>query len=304
MRRNSFAEAERQCEMSFSISGKWYHLYTSGKSTAVFIKDDEDFKFCMNLMARCAVEFTELVIVAFAIMNNHMHIVLSGDWQVIELFFVTYRRRLSRFLSSKYSEPVPMTFQMSEKEIPDLKTLRNTIVYVNRNGFVSNPNFTPFSYPWSTGVYYFNAMIQSEPLSALSIDCQRVLFRGRVPSGLEKSRIFDGSVTADSFCSIKFGMSLFRDAHHYFSLLSKGIESYSEIAVDIDEGEFLTDSELFTELVKILNENYAGAKLCTLSNAQKLDLARTLHFKYHSSNGQIKRILGISQYDINQLFKL
>ena len=33
-----------------------------------------------------------------------------------------------------------------------------------------------------------------------------------------------------SYCDIKFGMSLFRDAHHYFSMVSKNIESYSEVA--------------------------------------------------------------------------
>jgi len=303
MGRKSFAEAERQCEMTFSMSGKWYHLYTSGKTTELFLKDDEDFKFCMNLLARCAAEFPKLVIVAFAIMDNHIHIVISGNEQIFQLFFASYRRKLSRFLSSKYNIPIPDTFQMKLKDICDLKSLRNTIVYVNRNGYVVNPDFTPFSYPWSTGVCYFNVMVQSESLASLTIDNQRALFRGRVPDGLKGSRISDGYVIAESFCAIKLGMAMFRDAHHYFSLISKNVESYNEISTDLDDGEFLTDQELFSELVKILNESYDGCKISALSNAQKLDLAKTLHFKYHSSNGQIRRILGISQYDINQLFK-
>lgn len=48
------------------------------------------------------------------------------------------------------------SFRMSLKSVCDLRTLRNTIVYVNRNGYVVNPAYTPFSYPWGTGRYYFN----------------------------------------------------------------------------------------------------------------------------------------------------
>ena len=40
------------------------------------------------------------------------------------------------------------------------------------------------------------------------------------------------------------------------------------------------------------------------SNAQKLDLARTLHYDYRSSNGQIRHVLGLNQYDVDQLFKV
>jgi len=302
MGRTSFAEAERQCEMAFSMSGEWYHLYSSGKNTEIFLKDDDDFKFCVNLLARCAVEFTELVIVAFAIMNNHLHIVLYGNCATIELFFTTYRRRLSRFLSSKYNYPVPDTFRMNLKDICDLKSLRNTIVYVNRNGFVVNPHFTPFSYPWSSGANYYNVPIQSELLSSLTIDYQRALFRGRVPSGLENARITDGSITADSFCDIKLGMSMFRDAHHYFSLVSKSVESYSQLATEMDDREFLTDDELFSELQKTLNSKYNTSYVKQLTPAQKLDVARELHFKYRSSNGQIRRLLYLTQYEVDQLF--
>ncbi len=41
-----------------------------------------------------------------------------------------------------------------------------------------------------------------------------------------------------------------------------------------------------------------------LNKTQKLDLIRTLHYDYHSSNGQISRLLGISQYEVDSLFPL
>ena len=99
-------------------------------------------------------------------------------------------------------------------------------------------------------------------------------------------------------------MAMFRDAHHYFSMVSKNVEAYSNIAVDLDDGEFLTDQELFTQLLKTVREKYRLGSVRELSPAQKLDLARTLHYDYRSSNGQIRRVLGLSQYDVDQLFKM
>ena len=44
--------------------------------------------------------------------------------------------------------------------------------------------------------------------------------------------ILISQVVPYSYCDIKFGMSLFRDAHHYFSMVSKNIESYSVFTTD------------------------------------------------------------------------
>lgn len=38
------------------------------------------------------------------------------------------------------------------------------------------------------------------------------------------------------FCSVKFGMTMSRDVHHYFAAVSKDVEAYSGIAVEIDDG--------------------------------------------------------------------
>lgn len=302
MGRLNFGEVEKIFQFTFDTSGKWYHLYTNGRDTRSFLLDDDDFRFCVNLLAKCAIVCHDITIAAFAIMDNHIHIVVSGEESIIEAFFRSFRRRLSVYLSAKYSQGIPSTFQMQLKLIPDLKTIRNTIVYVHRNGYVINPQYTPFSYPWSSGQSYFIFEQKSEALSNYSIDTQRQMLKGLVPPELKEAAMANGCITPSSFCAIPFGMALFRDAHHYFSLISKNVESYSQIATDLEDGEFLTDQELFAELIRILKDSYAGAMLSTLSNAQRLDLARTLHFKYRSSNGQIRRLLGISQYEVDQLF--
>ena len=97
---------------------------------------------------------------------------------------------------------------------------------------------------------------------------------------------------------------MFRDAHHYFWAVSKNVEAYSGVATEIGDEEFLTDSELYSQLSKILREQYKGVALRNITKAQKLDLARSLRFEFRSSNAQIRRILGLTQYEIDSIFPL
>ena len=41
----------------------------------------------------------------------------------------------------------------------------------------------------------------------------------------------NGYVAPISYCSIDRGMSMFRDAHHYFSIVGKNVEAYSELGL-------------------------------------------------------------------------
>ena len=97
---------------------------------------------------------------------------------------------------------------------------------------------------------------------------------------------------------------MFRNAHHYFWMVSKDVEAYEEIAKDLDDGEFLTDNELFTQLWKYVRSAYDISSLKELSQAQKMDLAKRLRYDCRSSNGQIRRVLGLPQYEVDSLFPL
>ena len=106
------------------------------------------------------------------------------------------------------------------------------------------------------------------------------------------------------FCVINFGMAMFRNAHHYFSMVSKSVEAYSGIAAEVDDDEFLTDTELYSHIGRILRNQYQGLSLRNISKAQRLDLARTLRFEFRSSNDQIRRLLGLTKYEVDALFPL
>ena len=256
--------------------------------------------FVMNVIAQAAYLFMpkDIVIITFEVMNNHFHFILSGDRELILEFFAFIRKRLKRTI------PDADGLELHLKPIESLSSLRNGIVYANRNGYVAISDYTPFSYPWGCGRYYFNDIPLSQRFGDVFLGPKREMFRGRAPELPSDWSIIDGYIAPPSYCAFKFGMSLFRDAHHYFNALTKQVESYSDVAVDIDDDEFLTDTELFSKVMTTVRENYKVDSLRQLAKAQMLDLARALRHKYRSSNGQIRRVLGLSQYEVDALFPL
>ena len=295
----SFGEKERSCEITFQKCLPCWHTYTSGKETPVIFANDNDMALVMNIIAQAAYLFTgKAVIIAFAVMNNHLHFVLSGDGHWVNEMMSFILKRIRRVFGQN------RTFPYASKPIEDINSMRNHIAYVHRNGYVANHNYTPFSYPWGSGAYYFMPERTGTPFSRITSIYNRSMFRSRDVKLPPDWQVLDGHVAPPSFCDMAMGMAMFRDAHHYFASVSKNVEACSEIAVELDDGEFLTDQELFAQLLKIVREKYCLVSTKDLTGAQRLDLARTLHYDYRSSNGQIRRILGLSQYEVDNLFPM
>ncbi|MCQ2140692.1 MAG: hypothetical protein MJZ09_10010 [Bacteroidales bacterium] len=291
-------------EREFASCGRWWHLYTPGNETCAFLLTRDDFVYAMNLLARCVEEVDGIIVIAFELMNNHLHLVAAGEEDALRNLFERFRRRLSRYLSSMVGRSLPKEFCLCMKEIHDLKSLRNVIAYTHRNGYVVNPAVTPFSYPWGTGRYYYNDVLLHCHLGDYDDRAVRAMFKGRNPHLPNSFLMEDGYVAPPSFCDISKGMSLFKNAHQYFQMLSRDVEAYMEMAMELSDSEFLTDSELFGKVISILNKKYSVRSVSELSKEQTMQVARDLHYDFKASNGQIRRILHLSQAEVDSLFPL
>lgn len=130
------------------------------------------------------------------------------------------------------------------------------------------------------------------------------MFRCRTPELPGEWEVSNGYVAPWNYCAVKFGMAMFRDSHHYFMMASKNVEAYAELAAGLDDDEFLTDTELFSRMSSSLRSDYGVSSIKDLTKPQRFDLARKLRYEFSSSNGQIRRVLGLSQYEIDSLFPL
>ena len=105
-----------------------------------------------------------------------------------------------------------------------------------------------------------------------------------------------------SFCDVKLGESMFRDARSYFNSLTRNSEAFSLIAARLKDSIFLTDEELYTLLCSYIKKEYLVKTAAELTVQQRIDTARYMHFNYNASNQQLRRMLRIDNAILEELF--
>lgn len=300
----SFGERERQCEELFLSRGPFYHLCTPGDDTLILFESEEDFRFAMNLIALVAYQTPDFNIITFEVMGSHLHVVAEGSANSLKDGFGQIRKRLFRYYHSTGRVRNLDDFQANIIPIGDLNFLRNSIAYVNRNGYLVHPEHSPFSYPWGTNRFYFNpdAKLRCERCFCdLTYDEKRHLFRSNSIEYPGNHALVDGYISPASFCDLALGEGLFRNARHYFSLVSRSVEGYQDIAKLLGDQFFCTDDELFTIVRQISKDKFGSSRLDTLQPDQKKTLAKTMYYDYKASVQQIHRMLRVPESDIRLL---
>lgn len=300
----TFADKERACEQAFVENGPFWHLYTDGTMMGDIFCSEEDFKLGMTLLAVCAAVYPQIDLITFELMSNHVHLVMRGESEDCLVFFEIYKRRLKRLYTKMIRVVDWDSFQPQIIEIETLRALRNEIIYVNRNAYVANYKYTPFSYPWGGGWAYFSPVISLLPIkSVLEVGYNRVrtLTHYREVSDLAALKFVGDVPFIPSFCRTDIGERMFQDARSYFHSLTRNAEAFSQIASRLKDIVFLTDDEMFVVAARCSAEMFSN-RLNVLNPAQKIQLARKLHFDYNASNQQLRRILKLDISVLDEMF--
>ncbi|MBQ7195106.1 MAG: transposase [Bacteroidales bacterium] len=296
------ARSEDTCEYLFKSGGPYWHLCTPGQSTEILFTEPKDFIFCINLIAIIQRE-TGVKILTFEVMNNHLHFILECPRSVAETFFALLKRRLKRRFRLEGRFVDLQEFECTLIEIDNLRSLRNEIVYVNRNGYLANKVHTPFSYYWGAGRLFFNSAQETGvPFASLSKNEQESILRSRTNTIYGELMIDEEMFCIESFCDIKKAMSLFRNGNHYFFLLSKNYEAYSGIAQRLGDKIVLSDDEIFSVICLTTKKEYSVTSPSMLPPKAKLEIARKMRTEYNASEKQLRRILKLDPGVVKELF--
>jgi hypothetical protein len=298
----SFSRREDHLEYLFHAKGPFWHLCTPGTNQEILFNQDEDYRFGVS---SCALSLEgDVRVLALAVMSNHLHDILAGTEEACLRYFDRRRKILRTYLSTGDKRPDLSGFICKLLPIEDLKALRAEIVYVNRNGYVACPEHTPFSYPWSSGMYYFNPAAWGGGTSYANLPyrTKRLVTHSRICELPARYQVKDGALHIPSFASIKEGEDFFQDAHQYFNLLSRGREAYSEVAKRLGDEVFLTDNELFDAVCTLCRTRFDIAKPPQLGAEDKIQVALQMKQSWHASNGQIRRILKLDDRVVKELF--
>lgn len=302
----SFREKEQLCEMAFSGCGPLWHLYTDGNAQSILFIDAAELKVGMNLFGVCVVSTPGVKIYTFELMNNHLHSVVEGEETAVRQFFESYKLKLQRYFAKSDRVVDLRGFECSLFRIENLQSLRNEIVYANRNGFLVRSDCTPYSYPWGANMCFYNLALKylpSVPYKDLSVrEKRKICHSNDVNIPDDGLMVFEGVLLPSSYCLISEAEKFFRDAHHYFHLLTRNFEAYSEIAKRMHDSLFLTDDELYAAISVISRKRYNVAQPSLLPGRDKIELAKCMHNDYNASNRQIRSILKIQAELVDELF--
>ncbi len=301
----SFSEKEKICERIFIANGPYWHIYTDGTKMQNIFCCEDDFKTAMWILAASMHIFKEVRVITFELMGNHLHLILGGQRDDCIKAFDLFAARLRQAFPKRQRAIDWSKFKMDILPIESLQALRNEIIYVNRNAFVANPEYTPDSYPWGGGCAYFNPWlkhVKTSPLGNMKVNDQRRLLHTRDVAPFSELLEVSGIPFIPSFCDIRLGESIFRDARSYFNSLTRNAEAFSQIASRLKDTIFLTDEELYSVICSYINKEYSIKTPSQLSAQQKIDTARHMHFGYNASNQQLRRMLRLELSILEELF--
>lgn len=301
----SFYEFERECERRFKENGPYWHICSPENFPVIFF-DDLDFKQGVTHLAVVA-SVCCVRIIAFELMNNHVHLILAGQESECVRFFETYKSKLIK-LSKTHGISLPFGhFTPNVISITDVKMFRNEIAYVHRNCIIPNPERSPFSYMWGTGYIYYNELIYQFPLKdfcTLKLREKREMLHTRQVELPLYYKVFNGMISPLSFCSIDEGQMYFRNAMAYMLAMFNDYESYSRIAKRDNESAVVSYDEFFYAACSVCKSEFGTSTPGKLSAEDKLRLAKRMHDDFHATNAQLNRVLGIDRAVLNEMFPM
>ena len=295
----SYWEKEKECEQRFREGGPFFFVSTENLPWLLFTSDRE-FMDGTNMVA-VALAGLGIRLLNDVEMNNHLHFVVEGPREMVNLFTERLRKAMSRYQIAK-GNPSLAKWEIQVKPILDLHNLRNAILYVSRNPFVAGRNCTPIGYRWSGAQLMFNDNLPyynvGIPFSQLTFREKRSITRQRDIVLPQEYRVLDGMILRSCYVDYKRAEAFFESAHQYFFLLSRKVESDAETARWIGETILLPNEDVF----RIVADWYKVQTVKLLTPDQRLAAARRMKAELMSNNKQIAQVLSLPLGQVNQFF--
>ena len=294
--------------LNIPVKNCW-HFYTAGNSVDALFNNEDEFKDGMNRIPVIAGS-CDILILAFVLMDTHVHFILYGDRDSCAHFMHEYIRRTSIYLSYRYQKRNALKdIAISHQHLDDDRYLKTAICYVLKNPVSAGLPYNPWDYPWSSGALYFRhpqcwtsprwLSENAEPALTHKELCKILKSRTRISSAFI---IFDGLVLPSQYVEWSLVEKIFRSpkAFNYFLNISKDtdIESrggaISHLSIPL--------SEMRENRKLLLQELFGVSELRVLNTSQRIYLAKCMKSRYNSSSKQIAKLCGLVYKEVQDYF--
>lgn len=280
----------------YEMNQGYYHVCTDGNAISWMFQDDEDFIAGINRIALCILK-NYVEVIAFILMDNHVHFVLYGTALQCKKFINSYKMLTGKWIHNKYGLKDYLRLLPTEMiSISDEETLLNTLAYIDRNSIVAGYRYMPSQYPWGSARYMFRDkeheyQQESKPLAQFPLSKQRTLLKTRTKVPGEWHVDSRGMISPRSFMDFSRIENIFRTSTRYSYFLAKKLEGHVEMQLAKSRKVFIPDKELRQIVRKIAHDTYRTEDVRTLDVKSRLAIAKRLRYDYASTLKQISRMV-------------
>ena len=281
---------------------KGIYLFTTDHLLrALLFRDEEDFTQGVNTIALATLEYPVKVL-CYALMDNHIHLLVSGRHEDCRAFFAWVLHRLARMLEEKYGVSGILRIQTTDVQaVTSKERLLNEVCYLLRNVYKARIG-SPYSNPWAPFECYFNPylpLIHGTPMPGVKEAKRRFGTHVKIPSDWEH---VNGRILNKCFVDYRTVEQKIGSCLDFFDRLRRyDLESVVEQEHGIEEKLAFTDSEMQEKIRAVCKNELHVASHHQLERKDLLWLARTLARRFACTKKQIARLLGIDPSVLDQL---
>ena len=265
----------------------------------LLFRDEEDYIYGINTLALILLQFPEVVVYAFTLMSNHVHLLLGGPKEQCEAFYDAVMHRLSLWLKRKYGLSGVVPYGKGNRETVTVRGLEHFIIevlYLLRNPFKAKICY-PGDYPWSSvGMYFSKRGLQAgRKASTFTVrELRRVLKTNiRVPGNWE---ITESGMIIPQFVNWKVVEKAFEnDESAFLKRLMEPVEARHHQLSGLPMELKFSDQEIAARVQAICQNELNVKDYRQLPTKELLRLCRTLSMRFGSSAEQLQRVLGVDK---------
>ncbi|MCQ2134641.1 MAG: hypothetical protein MJY88_06705 [Bacteroidales bacterium] len=290
---------------------KCWHFYTDGKAVDVMFYDDRDFAAGLNRI-HVVLQDYEVIILAFCLMDTHIHFVLYGEFDECNRFIHEYLRRTSAAISLRHGDRSKLqAASVGYQVIKDDGYLKTVICYVIKNPTTAGMKYCPTDYPWSSGPLYFRSsgfwcsppwsrpgedgLLRyhgTENLADLPVRDRRSMLRTR-QEWVRPAQVVDGTVFPGAFVRSDLVEEVFRTHRSFQYFVGRTKDDDVEFKDSFISYLSVPVQEMRQHKNELCMKMFGEKTVKKLSVHQRLKLARRLRSGYQSSPRQIARLCGL-----------
>ena len=265
----------------------------------LLFRDEEDYIYGINTLALILLQFPGVVVYAFTLMSNHIHLLLGGPKEECEACYDVVMHRLSLWLKRKYGLSGVVPYGEGRREVVVVKGLEHFIIevlYLLRNPLKARICY-PGDYPWSSVWMYFakRGQMTGRKASTFTVrELRRILKTNmRVPGNWE---ITESGMIIPHFVDWKTVEIAFQnDEATFLRRLMEPVEARHNQLSGLPMELKFSDQEIVARVQAICQNELNVKDHRQLSAKELLRLCRTLSMRFGTSAEQLQRVLGVDK---------